>query len=123
MAASQDAGHPVQVPELPTLADSLGGGIGLENRYTFKAVHDLVDRFVLLNEAEIAAGIRHGYWEERQVVEGAGAVCMAALVTGKVKPAGPTAALLSGCNIDMRLHHRVISGEDVDVAAETETED
>ncbi|MBN9672962.1 hydroxyectoine utilization dehydratase EutB [Roseibium aggregatum] len=122
MAASLDTGLPIQVPELPTLADSLGGGIGLANRYTFKTVRDLVDKVVLLSEAEIAAGIRHGYWQERQIVEGAGAVCMAALATGKVKPEGPTVALLSGCNIDMRLHHRVISGEDVDVASDQQAE-
>ncbi len=120
MAASLDAGHPVQVPELPTLADSLGGGIGLHNKYTYSIVRDLVDEVVLLNEGEIAAGIRHGYWQERQIVEGAGGVAMAALITGKVKPAGSTVALLSGCNIDMTLHHRIISGEDVDVSAETE---
>ena len=121
MAASQAAGHPVQVPELPTLADSLGGGIGLENRYTFNAVRDLVESIVLLNEAEIAAGIRHAYWQERQVVEGSGAVCLATLVADKVKLAGPAVALLSGCNIDMNMHQRIISGEDVDVAGEGET--
>ncbi len=31
MAASQAAGTPVEVEELPTLADSPGGGIGLDN--------------------------------------------------------------------------------------------
>jgi len=120
MAASQDAGRPVQVPELPTLADSLGGGIGLDNQYTFNVVRDLVDDIVLLSEAEIAAGIRHGYWQEKQVVEGSGAVCLAALVAGKVTVSGPTVAVLSGCNIDMNMHLRIISGEDVDVAREAE---
>lgn len=120
MAASLDAGKPVQVTELPTLADSLGGGIGLHNRHTFQMVRDLVDEVVLLSEAEIAAGIRHAYAEERQIVEGAGAVGIAALLSGKVRPAGPTVVLLSGCNIDMDLHRRIVSGEDVDVAAETE---
>lgn len=120
MAASQEAGHPVQVRELPTLADSLGGGIGLENRYTFNIVRDLVDGIILLNEAEIAAGIRHAYRQERQVVEGSGAVCLSALVTGKVKPDGPVVAVLSGGNIDMNVHQRIISGEDVDVVGEGE---
>ena len=96
MAASLDAGHPVQVEELPTLADSLGGGIGLENRVTYPMVRDLVDEMVLLSEAEIAAGLRHCYWQERQVVEGAGGVGVAALLAGKVRPEGPTMLLLSG---------------------------
>jgi threonine dehydratase len=40
---------------------------------------------------------------------------MAALLSGKLKPTGPTVVLLSGGNIDAGLHHRIISGEDVDV--------
>lgn len=118
MHASLTAGHPVEVEELPTLADSLGGGIGLKNRYTFAMVRDLVDEVVLLTEAEIAAGIRHAYFEERQIVEGSGAVAIGALLAGKVRPAGPTMLVLSGGNIDMQLHHRIVSGETVDVAAE-----
>ena len=120
MATSQKAGHPVQVPELPTLADSLGGGIGLQNRYTFGIVRDLVDEIVLLDEEEIAEGIRHAYWQERQVVEGSGAVCLAAILSGKVQLSGPAVAILSGCNIDMNMHRRIISGEDVDVAGAEE---
>jgi threonine dehydratase len=118
MAASLGAGHPVEVEELPTLADSLGGGIGLDNRVTFGMVRDLVDEVVLLDEPEIAAGVRHCYWQERQIVEGAGAVGVAALIAGKVRPAGPTVVLLSGANIDMALHHRLVSGEDVDLLRE-----
>ena len=38
MYQSQRAGKPVEVEELPTLADALGGGIGLDNRYTFAMV-------------------------------------------------------------------------------------
>lgn len=115
MHASITAGKPVLVEELATLADSLGGGIGLDNRYTFAMVHDLVDEIVLISETEIAQAIRHAYWCERQIVEGSGAVAMAALLSHKVQPTGPSLVLLSGGNIDMALHHRIISGEDVDV--------
>jgi threonine dehydratase len=118
MDASLKAGRPVEVEELPTLADSLGGGIGLENRATFTMVRDLVDEVVLLTEPEIAGGVRHCYWQERQVVEGAGGVGAAAIVARKVALDGPAMVLLSGANIDMGLHHRLISGEDVDPMAE-----
>ena len=109
------AGKPVEVPELPTLADSLGGGIGLDNQYTFQMVQQLVDEVVLVSEAEIAEAIRHAYWEERQIVEGSGSVAIAAILSGKARAKGDTLLLLSGGNIDMNLHHRLISGEDVDV--------
>ncbi|MEJ8573601.1 hydroxyectoine utilization dehydratase EutB [Microbaculum marinum] len=118
MQASLAAGRPVEVEELPTLADSLGGGIGLKNRHTFAMVRDLVDEVVMLSEPEIAAGIHHCYWQERQIVEGAGGVGVAALLAGKVVPRGPTMLLLSGGNIDMSLHHRIVSGEVVDLAEE-----
>jgi threonine dehydratase len=118
MQASLEAGRPVQVEEMPTLADSLGGGIGLTNRYTFAMARDLVDEVVLLSEPEIAAGIRHCYWQERQVVEGSGGAGVAAMLAGKVAARGPVMLILRGGNIDMKLHHRVISGEDVDVAVE-----
>ncbi len=118
MFQSLQAGRPVEVEELPTLADSLGGGIGLDNRYTFEMVRALVDDVVLLDEPEIAAAIRHCYWRERQIVEGSGAVAVGAVLAGRVRLSGPTMLLLSGGNIDMALHHRIVSGEDVDVAAE-----
>ena len=111
MKASLDAGRPVQVREEPSLADSLGGGIGLDNRLTFALCRDLLDDVVLLSEAEIAAGIVHAYAEEREVVEGAAAVGIAALIAGRARPVGPTVAILSGRNIDMDLHRRIVSGE------------
>lgn len=111
MKAALDAGHPVAVEELPTLADSLGGGIGSDNRFTFAMCRELLDAVVLLSEDEIAAGIRHAYEHEREIVEGAGAVAIAALLAGKVKPAGPAALVLSGRNIDMGLHRKILCGD------------
>ncbi|WP_198032167.1 hydroxyectoine utilization dehydratase EutB [Mesorhizobium sp. LNHC252B00] len=108
MKASLDAGHPVLVEELPTLADSLGGGIGLDNRLTFAMCRDLLDDVILLSEDEIAAGIRHAYAQEREIVEGAGAVGIAALLAGKVGANGPVVVLLSGRNIDMNAHRRIV---------------
>ena len=51
---------------------------------------DLLDDVILLSEDEIAAGIRHAYEHEREIVEGAGAVGIAALLAGKVRASGPT---------------------------------
>ncbi|TIN68019.1 MAG: pyridoxal-phosphate dependent enzyme, partial [Mesorhizobium sp.] len=110
MKASLDAGQPVLVEELPTLADSLGGGIGLDNRLTFAMCRDLLDDVILLSEDEIAAGIRHAYAQEREIVEGAGAVGIAALLAGKVRSDGPVVVLLSGRNIDMDAHRTIVCG-------------
>lgn len=115
MHASQKAGKPVVVEELASIADSLGGGIGLHNTYTFNMVRDLVDDIVLLNEAEIFAGINHAYWSEGEIVEGAGAVAIGAVLAGRIKTSGPVVLVASGKNIDMKQHHRMISGQGVAV--------
>ncbi|ASJ72073.1 hydroxyectoine utilization dehydratase EutB [Granulosicoccus antarcticus] len=119
MYECQRAGKPIAVEELPTLADSLGGGIGLHNEYTFNMTRDLVDEIVLVSEAQIAEGIRHAYWQERQILEGSGCIGIAALLAGKIINPGRCVLLLSGQNIDMQLHKRLIDGEDVDVSAQS----
>lgn len=112
MKASFAAGGPALVDEQPSLADSLGGGIGLDNRVTFRMCRELLDDIILLTEAEIAAGMRHAYAEEREIVEGAGAVGISALLAGKIKDIdGPIAVIISGRNVDMDLHLRVMNGE------------
>lgn len=107
MAASLRAGRPVEVVETASLADSLGGGIGLGNRVTFALCRDLLDDVILLTETEIAEGIRH-LGRAGHVVEGAAAVGHAALLVGKFVPAGPTVSILSGANIDPTLHARLM---------------
>lgn len=110
MAASLAAGRPVEVTELPTLADSLGGGIGLANRFTFPMCRALLDDVILLTEPEIAAGMRHIHAATGDAVEGAAAVGVAALLAGKLAARGPVVALLSGANIDPALHAQVMAG-------------
>jgi threonine dehydratase len=110
MAASQKAGRPVEVREEETLADSLGGGIGLANRHSFRLVRELVDDIVLVSEAEIAAAIAAFYWREQIVCEGAAAVGLAALLGNRLPAVGgKTVLVVSGRNIDMQLHHRLVA--------------
>ena len=108
MHASLRAGKPVQVEEVATLADSLGGGIGLDNRYTFRMVQALVDDTMLVSEEEIAGAIRHAYDQEQLILEGSGAVGIAALLSGRIEAAGTTVVMASGANIDMALHRRLL---------------
>ncbi len=117
MHASLLAGKPLQVDEVPTLADSLGGGIGLNNRYTFDMVREFCDHTVLVSESSIARGIAHMYWQEREIVEGAAAVGAAALMDGAVSRlalAGPVVLVVSGRNIDMARHRQILIESDPD---------
>lgn len=113
MYESLRAGRPVEVAEMPSLADSLGGGIGLENRYSFVMCRALLDDVLLVTEAEIRHAMQALYYEDRIVAEGGSVVGLAAVLTGKITLAGPTAALITGRNPDMAMFTRVVTGQDV----------
>ena len=57
MVESLKVGKPIEIPEDTTFADSLLGGIGLDNQYTFDIVKDYVDEIHQIAEEEIAKGI------------------------------------------------------------------
>src|SRR5690349_6901147 len=113
MHESLAAGKPIEVTEVPSLADSLGGGIGLGNRYTFAACRALVDATILLTEAEIYRGMQALFREQRLVTEGAAAVGVGALLAGKLRIDGPTALIVSGHNVDPDQFLNVAAGEPV----------
>src|SRR5690606_41029340 len=69
MYRSLRAGHPIDLPEEETLADSLRGGIELDNRYTFTMVRDLVKRTALVDEVEIWEAMGFLFQHHRLVVE------------------------------------------------------
>lgn len=100
MATSLRRGHPVELDEQPTLADSLQGGIGVDNRRTYAITEALVDEVVLVTERQIWDAMRWLLDHHRLVVEGAGAVGVAALLAGRVDADGHTSAVVSGANAE-----------------------
>lgn len=113
MAASLAAGHPVEVEEVPSLADSLGGGIGMENKLSFPLCRDYLDETILVTEEEIRDTMQVLFYEDRLVAEGASVVGLAAVLSGKVKPRGPVGTIITGRNLDMAQFHRIMAGEDI----------
>ena len=113
MYESLRAGHPVEVEEVPSLADSLGGGIGMANRLSYPMCRDLLDDAVLVTEEEIYHAMQVLYYEDRIVAEGACVVGLAAVLNGKVNITGPTATIVTGRNLDMAIFTRVVTGQDV----------
>ena len=111
MYRSVQAGKPVDVVEEPTLADSLGGGIGLDNQHTFELIRSLVDDYILVSEREIGAAMTFLYEHEHLVVEGGGAVGVAAVLSGRAgRLSGNVACVLSGGNVDTELFTRIVTG-------------
>ena len=87
------------------LAFSLADGIAVKRvgGNTFPIVQELVDEVVLVEEEEIAQAIVALLERTKLLVEGAGAVTLAAILNGRVKDlSGKTVCLLSGGNIDVR---------------------
>ncbi len=102
MIDSLKAGKPVPVDEVETLADALGGTIGLENKITFDMTRRYIDDTILLSEEEIADAMRILFHKDHLVTEGGGAVGVGALTAGKIKlDDGPITIVVSGCNVDM----------------------
>ncbi len=101
MHESLEAGHPIAFPEEETIASALSGGIDLNNRYTFELVRDLVDEYLLVSEEEIRRAMAFAATEHKLVVEGGGAVGIAALLSGRFSGTGEiTAVVVSGGNVE-----------------------
>ena len=114
MNASIEAGHPVEVTEVASLADSLGGGIGLDNKLSFSLCSTLLDDIVLVTEEEIYRGLQTLYYEDSHIAEGASVVGIAALLANKLPdPKGPVATIVTGRNVDMAQFTEVINGRPV----------
>jgi len=98
--ASLDGGIPVEVEGKPTIADGIA--IKRPGALTLPLVAEWVDEFVAVGEDEIADAMVMLLERAKLVVEGGGAVGVAALRTGLVTPApqGSTVVVLSGGNVD-----------------------
>jgi threonine dehydratase len=92
----------VDVPVLPTIADGLAGGV---SQMTLDLVLKYVDEIVLAKEEELKSVILWILKNERQIVEGSGAVGPAAVLQRKIRFKGGEKAVIviSGGNIDMEL--------------------
>jgi len=115
MYESIQAGKPVMVKEEDTLADSLLGGIGRDNRYTYELVKKYSDDIVLVKENEIAGGIGFMQVEHRMAVEGAAAAGIGAVLHGKIPVCTKTVIVISGGSIDrevlLRVTNNYLSGK------------
>jgi threonine dehydratase len=102
---SLEQGEITPVPQTETIADGIA--VKRPGELTFGMIRELVDDVVTVTDAEIGQTIVQLLEREKTVVEGAGAVALAALLSGKV-PARKAVAVLSGGNIDTPLLMQVI---------------
>jgi threonine dehydratase len=108
MLASLEEGHLVTVESGTTLADGIA--VKRPGELTFEHVRKYVDEIVTVSEEEIASAILYLLEREKTVVEGAGAVGVAALMQHKIRglDGRRVVTIVSGGNIDVNLVARVI---------------
>ncbi len=106
-------GHVLRATELPTIADGIA--IKRVGKKTLRYIRKYVDEVVTVAEETIAEAVLKLLERKKLMVEGAGAVPLAALMEGKVRRHGrrgktrrKTLLLLSGGNIDVTTLDRII---------------
>ena len=100
-------GKIIEVPEKPTLSVSTAGGIE-PGAVTLEVAQQVIDRSVLVTEAEILDAARRIYREDGQLLEGAAAVAVAAFLKSAADYAGKTVAIvICGGNADPALEARI----------------
>jgi threonine dehydratase len=109
MYESMRAGRIVNVDMKASIADGLFGGIE-DGSITFKIAQRCVDDMLLVRERTIEEAIYLLWKEEKEVVEGAGAVSVALILEARSMFAGKTTvAVVSGGNIDKEELSRILS--------------
>jgi threonine dehydratase len=108
MLQAVEAGKPVTLEPANTIADGIA--VKRAGDLTLEHVKRVVDEIVTVSEEEIASAILYLLEKEKTVVEGAGAVGVAALMQHKIRglDGKRVVTVISGGNIDVNLVARVI---------------
>ncbi|MGE3073758.1 MAG: threonine ammonia-lyase [Dehalococcoidia bacterium] len=106
IARSFAAKHVVSVPAERTIAD--GVAVSGPSERTFGIIERCVDEIVCVPDEAIAESIVMLIERAKFVVEGAGALGVAAIMSGRYRPKGRALAVVSGGNIDINLLGSVV---------------
>jgi threonine dehydratase len=98
LSKAREAGRPVRIPSTAGLADGL---LAVEvGGTTFMHHQEYVDEVVQVEDTALGRAMRLLLDRMKLVAEPSGAITIAALMEGILKPRGRTVALLSGGNIE-----------------------
>lgn len=108
MHAAFAAGGPVPYDDAPTLADGLAGRV---TDASYLRAREVLRDLVLVEERDIARGMRFLALEHGVVAEGSAAVGVAAVLAQRVALHGPAVLVVTGANVDAAVLSRVLDGE------------
>jgi|EP00670_Eutreptiella_braarudii_P010409 threonine dehydratase len=108
LTAALAAGKPVKANVKPTLADGLA--VPMVGANSFEIIRKYVDKVVLISEDDVARAVLNLMESQKMVVEGGGAVGVAAILSGKLPELQGKKVIvpLCGGNIDAPVIGRVI---------------
>ena len=104
--ASLEAGHPVALTRMSTMADGIA--VGRPGAVPFAIVEELVDGIVTVTEEQLSRAVLMLLERTKLLVEPAGAAATAALMVDPTAFEPPVAVVLSGGNVDPLLLQRII---------------
>jgi threonine dehydratase len=106
--ASRHAGRIVAIESADTIADGIA--VKRLGDLTFPLIERYVDDIVAVDETEIAGAVHMLLERQKLLAEGAGAVALAALASGRiqVRRGEQVVMILSGGNIDLNLAGRIV---------------
>jgi len=111
MAKSIAAGRILDLPSEATLSDGTAGGIE-PGAITFELCRQVVDEFILVNEQQIAVAMKQYFDFEKQQIEGAAGVAVAALMEQrKVVRGQKVAVIVCGGNVSEATFQSVLQGD------------
>jgi threonine dehydratase len=100
-------GVPTEITMTPTIADGIA--VSRPGELNFEIVREMVDEVVTVSDDDTAQALLVLLERAKLVVEPAGAVGVAAILSGQVQASGTTVVILSGGNIDPLVMERIIS--------------
>jgi threonine dehydratase len=109
VSAAVSAGAVVTVPVGATLADGLAGNIE-PGAVTVPMIARGVEQMTKVAETAIADAVRFLAFEHGVVAEPSGAVAVAAVLSGRSAPSGPTVVVVTGRNVTAALLGRLLAG-------------
>ena len=118
-ARSLDSGEPQAVAAVSTIADGIA--VKRPGELTLELVRRWVEEIVTVDDDAIAEAMVFLVEYAKLVTEGAGAVGVAALLTGALRPADPgtTVVVLSGGNVDAHVLAEVINRHQTGIGRRT----
>src|ERR671931_1908168 len=116
LAASLDAGEPVEVAHVPSFVDGIGAPTVFPEM--FELARQLLDGSLVVRLDEIAAAIRLLVERNRVVAEGAGAAAVAAALPRR----GKTVCVVSGGNIETAVLREILEAYDRQLGRRTPDE-